>query len=239
MTKTSATIITTLLCAATCLAGLEWESRRVSQIVLPSTASVTAEFRFKNTGNAPVTIVGVDTSCGCTTAELGKKVYEPGESGSISATMKLSGGTSRSKMIYVQLQGVDERVTLTIAAEVPAYLSFDRTWTMWWRDEEPGPKTLTATVGVDGPVNIVSIKADPGNSFTMRKDVVEPGRKYKLTITPADTSEQNTASFIITTDSPPESPAIYQIKAQVLHTRNPNTRKSTWRERLLRLLPEL
>jgi hypothetical protein len=232
--------LTALLCAATCLADLEWESKRVSQIVLPSTESVTAEFKFRNAGDKPVTVVSVDTSCGCTTADLDKKVYEPGESGSIKATMKLTSNRSMMKKVYVHLEGQKERVILAIAAEVPAYLTFDRTWNMWWRGEEPVGKTVSASVGVEGPVNIVSIKGDPGDGFSLQKEVLEPGRRYQLTIKPESTSAQNTAFFVITTDTPKESPAIYRIKAQVLNTKSPNgSQKTSWRERLRRMLPEL
>jgi hypothetical protein len=44
---------------------------------------VTTEFNFKNTGPEPLIIGEVKSSCGCTVPELTKKVYQPGESGSI------------------------------------------------------------------------------------------------------------------------------------------------------------
>lgn len=42
-----------------------------------------ALFHFKNTGNSPLVIKAVKPGCGCTTAELKKKNYAPGESGTI------------------------------------------------------------------------------------------------------------------------------------------------------------
>jgi len=44
---------------------------------------VSHEFQFTNEGDADLVIESVRTSCGCTTASLDKKIYQPGESGSI------------------------------------------------------------------------------------------------------------------------------------------------------------
>ena len=46
----------------------------------------TTVFKFKNTGDKPLTIANVQTSCGCTSAAPEKNVYNPGESGEISVT---------------------------------------------------------------------------------------------------------------------------------------------------------
>jgi len=47
---------------------------------------VTTSFKFTNTGDAPLEIRNVATSCGCTSADLDKKNYNPGESGEIPVT---------------------------------------------------------------------------------------------------------------------------------------------------------
>lgn len=47
---------------------------------------VNTSFDFTNSGTATLEILNVAASCGCTTADLKKKVYEPGESGSIPVT---------------------------------------------------------------------------------------------------------------------------------------------------------
>jgi hypothetical protein len=43
-------------------------------------------FRFQNTGDAPLNVEKVRTSCGCTAALLSTKIIEPGETGGVSAT---------------------------------------------------------------------------------------------------------------------------------------------------------
>lgn len=43
----------------------------------------TTEFSFTNTGPVPLIIGEVKSSCGCTVPELAKKIYEPGETGTL------------------------------------------------------------------------------------------------------------------------------------------------------------
>lgn len=47
---------------------------------------VTTVFKFKNEGKAPLEILNVATSCGCTSAKPEKSIYQPGENGEIPVT---------------------------------------------------------------------------------------------------------------------------------------------------------
>ena len=67
-------------------AGLEWSERRVTMDAAPGQKQAEAEFVFRNTGEEPVTITQVWSSCGCTTTALEKRTYEAGEGGRITAT---------------------------------------------------------------------------------------------------------------------------------------------------------
>lgn len=44
-------------------------------------------FRFKNTGDVPVNVKSVKSSCGCTVADVALREYGPGESGVLEVTM--------------------------------------------------------------------------------------------------------------------------------------------------------
>ena len=46
---------------------------------------VTVDFKFKNTGKAPLVVSGVQASCGCTTPDWTKEPVQPGKSGFIRA----------------------------------------------------------------------------------------------------------------------------------------------------------
>ena len=52
---------------------------------------VTYSFHFTNTGNAPLLISNVNTSCGCTVADFSREPINPGKDGYIKATYDSKG----------------------------------------------------------------------------------------------------------------------------------------------------
>ncbi len=66
----------------------------------------TYEFKFTNTGTAPLVLENVQASCGCTTPEWSKEPIAPGKSGKVIATFNSSGrpGTF-TKTITVKYNG--------------------------------------------------------------------------------------------------------------------------------------
>ena len=46
-------------------------------------------FKFKNTGKTPITIMDIQTSCGCTVAKSDKKTYLPNEKGEITGVFSV------------------------------------------------------------------------------------------------------------------------------------------------------
>jgi len=76
----------TFAAALPALADLEWETQRINHTASIADDKAEVAFKFTNTGDKPVTIESVRTSCGCTTAELDKKTYAPGGSGKVTTT---------------------------------------------------------------------------------------------------------------------------------------------------------
>lgn len=70
------------------------------------------EFKFTNTGSAPLILESVQASCGCTTPEWSKDPIAPGQSGKVIATFNSSGrpGTF-TKTITVKYNGAVETNT--------------------------------------------------------------------------------------------------------------------------------
>jgi hypothetical protein len=54
--------------------------------------TVTHAFKFKNTGDKPLSIAKVNPSCGCTTSGWTKEPVKPGETGEVLATYRTSAG---------------------------------------------------------------------------------------------------------------------------------------------------
>lgn len=60
------------------------------------------KFQFKNTGNAPLTILKARSTCGCTIPEYPEEPIPPGGSGEITAKFNTSGKSKeQKKIIYV------------------------------------------------------------------------------------------------------------------------------------------
>ncbi|MFT3993158.1 MAG: DUF1573 domain-containing protein [Dysgonomonas sp.] len=81
--------------------------------------TATCEFTFKNTGNAPLIIQRVQTTCGCTTPDYTKEPLLPGKDGSIKVTYSTTGRVGVfDKKITVFTNVPDSIYTLTIKGEV-------------------------------------------------------------------------------------------------------------------------
>lgn len=68
-------------------AGPRWEKSVLERTAAPADEEAVVEYALTNVGPEAVTIQSVHSSCGCTTAALDKKVYQPGESGRITVTL--------------------------------------------------------------------------------------------------------------------------------------------------------
>lgn len=82
-------------------------------------ADETFTFDFKNTGNTPVIVSNVQTSCGCTTAEKPTEPIQPGKSSKISVKYDTKRVGDFTKTITVTTN-VGEPIVLTIKGKVAA-----------------------------------------------------------------------------------------------------------------------
>lgn len=80
---------------------------------------VSRTFTLSNTGNAPLEIVELETSCNCTVPELDKQVIAQGESAQLVITFDpkgLNGPVTRTVRVWVK--GQPQPQTLTVTAEI-------------------------------------------------------------------------------------------------------------------------
>ena len=75
-------------------------------------------FKFKNTGNEPLIIKKVASSCGCTVPKKPEQPIMPGENGEIEVLYDTKTLGRISKSIYVMSNASNSRVTLKIKGEV-------------------------------------------------------------------------------------------------------------------------
>lgn len=84
---------------------------------------LTYSFKFKNVGDAPLTIKNVSTTCGCTAAVVKGKKLDPGKEGEIKVTFNTAGYSGNvAKYIYVETNdpsAPQKQLTVSAAIDVP------------------------------------------------------------------------------------------------------------------------
>lgn len=164
-------------------------------------SSVDAAFAFKNTGETPVTVTKLFSSCGCTTAKLDKMTYEPGETGMIFAEMKLNESVhEQTKKVYVKtdVDGDAEPKILLISAKVLIPLVVEPRMSTWMVGDDATPKSATLSAA-HKPVKILDVTTN-NDAFTIDVKTLEEGTSYQVIGTPASTSEVVRTIATLTTD---------------------------------------
>jgi hypothetical protein len=85
---------------------------------IPLSKPVTHEFRFKNSGNAPLIISSVQASCGCTVTDYSKDPIAPGAEGFVKATYDAAKAGVFTKTVTVNANSEESVVRLMIKGEV-------------------------------------------------------------------------------------------------------------------------
>ena len=79
---------------------------------------VTTSFEFTNLTKAPITVVGVKASCGCTTPDWTKEPVAPGKKGYVKATYDPKSRPGKFSKTITVTTNVDKPVVLTIKGNV-------------------------------------------------------------------------------------------------------------------------
>ncbi|MCP9611546.1 DUF1573 domain-containing protein [Coprobacter tertius] len=87
--------------------------------VQESDGTVSCEFEFVNTGNAPLIIIRASASCGCTIPEYPQQPVAPGKKGIIKVTYNAKGRPGAfQKNVYVYSNTKPDKSILTIKGTV-------------------------------------------------------------------------------------------------------------------------
>ncbi len=203
-------------------AELAFERVVAVETASPAEDSFTSNFAFKNVGARPVTISEVQTTCGCLGASADKKTYQPGESGVVTAQIKLGSFEGEViKSIYVLSDDPKAgKRMLQMKVTIPRLMEISPEVTTWSLGEDPAPKRLTIKVLRDEPITVVSATSRREN-FTVELREVQKGRLYEVIMTPKTTAQQSLGAIEIVTDC---ELARYQKKmafANVVRQRRP------------------
>ena len=174
------------------------------------------QYKFTNTGNKPVKIESVRTSCGCTTAALSKSEYAPGESGDIEAKFTFSGRTGKQeKTILVATSDAPEQPTiLKLHVYIQEVVKIEPEVVLWRVGEQPDPKAIHIAIADDASVKILSVTSD-NPALKVKLTELKPGKEYEAQITPDSVAQPVAATLMIRTDYPPNNPETKYAYARV------------------------
>lgn len=177
-------------------------------------AKVDHTFRFKNSGDAPLVIEKVRSSCGCTAALLTTDVVQPGEYGEVKTTFNSSGFSGPvvktvylysndplQKMVRFQLQGTVQKEVLLH----PARLRFPSL-----AAGTPNRATVTLTNKGQQPLFLSELKTTSSEmTGTLSATRLEPEESAQLdiTVTPK-AGKPGFAGYVTLRTSSPRSPLL-------------------------------
>lgn len=208
-------VIAFTLATVAARADLKWESKELVLTPGPLDTEVSGEYRFVNSGTYPVTIVEVVPGCGCTTAELEKKVYAPGEEGRIPTSFSIGNRQGKQmKPIRVTIEGETEPTILMLVVNVPSLLYIDPLFTYWESGEGPSTKVINLKVMPNSNLTLKAVTSNEKNIVVK----LEPGKEandYRLLVTATETGRICMAELSLETDIAGVGPKTYKAYAQV------------------------
>ena len=173
-------------------AALSFEVDKITHRAAVEETAYTAVFPFTNEGREAVEISEVISGCGCTTAMPSQRVFQPGESGEISATFDYGSREGKQvKSIQVVTTPQDNTgILLTLEVTIPKTLVATPGVIMWNIAKEPSvqAKTVIIQSHLEDEVDVLEI-VSTNERFDHELKVLEKGRKFSLTIRPPDVSE--------------------------------------------------
>jgi hypothetical protein len=207
--------LSALLCGSAG-AALTFDPNQVELHPKISDKSAVAHFKFKNTGDKPVKILSVHSSCGCTTAQLDHDVIAPDESGEIVATFNIGQrtGTQKKTITVTTDDSPDQPTLLTLTANIPQLLTLAPQFVFWSAKDVLNPRTITANVGKDYPVeklNVTSTDKSINTEVKRGKD----DKTFEIVVTPTEAGRPVNSSLKIETDYPKDAPRIFYANVRV------------------------
>ncbi len=178
-------------------AELSWTKKTAELKADAQTSVLEAKFHFTNTGNSAVDIRQIESSCGCTTAELEQRHYEPGASGDIIARYTVGDHVGlQTKTIAVVTNDREQPTMLTLAVQIPEILRISPPYVIWKHGEDAKAKQITLELLQDTPVSSIAVQSSNAGVNVVMQTLVK-GRKYRLDITPAQTEQTIFATLAI------------------------------------------
>lgn len=199
-----------------CAAPLMWETTTIERTAAPDDLDVVADFAFRNASNRPVTISSAETSCACTMVELAQKLYAPGERGKLRVRLEigdLAGRVEQSVSVVTDVPGAPP-TPLRLIANISEFLRVQPKTVRWKVGGEAIEQIVTCTAVSGQTVRLTAAESnDP--AMAVRLETVEPGRTYRLHLTPRSTTGYVAAAVALSGDVAGLGPRTFHAYAAI------------------------
>jgi hypothetical protein len=172
--------------------ALRWETQVAQLAAKSNERKIAADFRFKNTGSAVITITGIVPSCGCVATELGKRVYAPGETGVLKTTLAIesqAGLQTESVAVFTD-DAPGQPAYLRLQAEIRPLVVLSPTMLAWRMGEEATEEPVVVAAASALGIASFEIKTiSPPAAAAARVEAMENGKGYRVWVRPVSTAK--------------------------------------------------
>lgn len=179
-----------LAASAAAAAPLVWEQTDRSVVATPGQETATVTYVFRNASEHPVRITSINTGCVCTSADLPKETYAPGEKGELHIQFTMGDRVGRQeRLIHLAIDDPDHPTAmLRLVVDIPE-LAFVRPRLLFWKAGDPlESKTAEIVLAQPEHSQISDPKSNHANFTAKLTAGARPG-VYRLEITPSSTAE--------------------------------------------------
>lgn len=209
-------LICIFVVSVNCLhAQLVWKEKTVELHSCLEETKVHGAFEFENKGKYPIRINDVKTSCGCATASLTGKIFQPGETGRIDVNMDTTSklGTLE-KYVNVNTDDPQARnVQLCFRVVLPELMKVVPTF-VYWKAQDRSSKSIEVQATDGLPVKLIKATSS-SDSFDVSWKSTTPSGHYEISITPKKPVDDEKAVITLMSDYPRDRPRVFYIYAQI------------------------
>jgi len=166
--------------------ALVWETKHIQLTTKLGDKMAIAVFPFQNTGPTPVTFLEVQPTCTCTTVELLKWNYAPGESGEIKAVFAFDDRVGPQEK-FIKLRTDDPaspNLVLSFRLTIPELLTCTPRRLRWSKGTELTEQGTIVAIAEPYRLESIEISDPQPKEFSWRVEALEPGKSYRVFVRP-------------------------------------------------------
>ncbi|MGJ3244152.1 MAG: DUF1573 domain-containing protein [Opitutales bacterium] len=172
-------------------AELTFDRTVIEATIQPGEKHYPFAFPFENTGDQAVIIEHVKTSCGCTTTQLAKKTYRPGETGIIEGRFAVGNRQGHQhKKVRVHTNDLSQPViALGLKLDIPRLVTVKPGLLLWRAGTEPTSKSVTILPNRAFGVRILGVESGSDTYAVSAMAPDEASGAVEVVVAPLDTTE--------------------------------------------------